>query len=328
MAIYRCNKCGYLSELSSEGVGTSMNCPQCSHPNSVFDTTFFVKKLLEKYFALLASQKRMQAEENSQEASATPETPSLDGVNLSNTDQIATDLQHGPIHDWFEARKIQFQPNYKAVDTTGFFDEIATELGNNFDLLKIVVEPIRHAQRIGKPGIYVNLSQRSQNEAKVLTAFCRRLYDYAFVAKYFYQKEQKTIQLTLQSSQQIQRFFNGEWLEWYALMQVLEFAQKNRKNLSCARNLTLAFPNEDKHELDVFFTLNGNNAVCIECKTGEFRPSIEKYVTLKKRLGLDKGRFVICVLGLPEEQAKGLSSMYDLTFVSESGLAGHLDSLL
>jgi len=324
MAIYRCNKCGYLTELSTEVVGTSMNCPQCSHPNSVFDTTFFVKKLLEKYFALLASQKRMQAEENSQEATAAPETASLVGINLSNTDQIATDLQHGPIHDWFEARKIQFQPNYKAVDTTGFFDEIAVELGNNFDLLKTVIEPIRHAQRIGKPGIYVNLSQRSQNDAKELTAFCRRLYDYALVAKYFYQKEQKTIQLTLQSSQQVQRFFNGEWLEWYALMQVLEFAQKNRKNLSCARNLSLSFPNEDKHELDVFFTLDGDKAVCIECKTGEFRPSIEKYATLKKRLGLSKASFVICVLGLPDEQASGLSSMYELTFLNERGLAEHL----
>lgn len=324
MAIYRCNKCGYLSELSSEAVGTSMNCPQCSHPNSVFDTTFFVKKLLEKYFALLAKQKRMQAEENSEETAASPAMPSLEGINLSNTNQIATDLQHGPIHDWFEARKIVFHPNYKAVDTSGFFDEIAVELGNNYELLKAVVDPIKAAQRIGKPGIYVNLNHRSQKEAQLLTSFCRRLYDYAFVTKYYYQKEQKTIQLTLQASQQVQQFFNGEWLEWYALMQVLEFAQKSRKNLSCARNLSLMFPNEDKHELDVFFTVNGDKAVCIECKTGEFRPSIDKYAMLKKRLGLDKASFVICVLGLSEEQANGLSSMYELTFVNESGLAGHL----
>jgi hypothetical protein len=34
------------------------------------------------------------------------------------------------------------------------------------------------------------------------------------------------------------------------------------------------------------------------------------------------------VLGLPDEQARGLSSMYDLTFVSESGLAGHLANLV
>lgn len=328
MAIFRCNKCGYLTELGTKAVGTAMNCTQCGHPDSVHDTTFFVKKLLEKYFALLAAQKRMQAEAESQETSETALPQSLDGINLYNTDQIATDLQHGPIHDWFEAKNIQFRPNHKAVDTTGFFDEVAVELGGNYEMLKSVIEPIRQAQRIGKPGIYLNLSKRSQKEAQILTAFCRRMYDYAFVAKYFYQKEEKTIQLTLQGSQQVQRFFNGEWLEWFALMQVLEFCQKNRLNFSCARNLSLVFANEDLHELDVFFILNGNKPVCIECKTGEFRPSIDKYATLRKRLGLEKSQFIICVLGLPDEQASGLSSMYDLAFVNERGLSDHLARLL
>ncbi len=328
MAIFRCNKCGYLNELAAEAVGTTMNCPQCEHPNSVFDTTFFVKKLLEKYFALLASQKRMQAEADNQEATAPAAPQNLEGIDLHNTDQIATDLQHGPIHNWFESRKIQFRANHKAVDTTGFFDEVAVEIGGNYEFLKAVIEPIRQAQRIGKPGIYLNLSKRSQKEAQLLTAFCRRLYDFAFVSKYFYQKDEKTIQLTLQSSQQVQRFFSGEWLEWFALMQVLEFGQQNRLSVSCARNLSLVFANEDLHELDVFFILKGDKPVCIECKTGEFRPSIDKYATLRKRLGLEKSHFILCVLGLPDEQARGLSSMYDLTFVSESGLADHLASLI
>lgn len=328
MAIYRCNKCGFLNELAAGAVGTTMNCPQCEHQNSVHDTTFFVRKLLEKYFALLASQKRMQAEADNQEATAPAAPQNLEGIDLHNTDQIATDLQHGPIHDWFKSRNIQFRANHKAVDTTGFFDEVAVEIGGNYESLKAVIEPIRQAQRIGKPGIYLNLSKRSQKEAQLLTTFCRRLYDFAFVSKYFYQKDEKTIQLTLQSSQQVQRFFNGEWLEWFALMQVLEFGQKKRLNLSCARNLSLVFANEDLHELDVFCILNGEKPVCIECKTGEFRPSIDKYATLRKRLGLEKSQFIICVLGLPDEQARGLSSMYDLTFVSESGLAGHLANLV
>jgi hypothetical protein len=328
MAIFRCNKCGHLAEPAADTVGTTLNCPECGQANLVFDTTFFVRKLLEKYFALLAAQKRMQAEAESQETSETALPKNLDGINLYNTDQIATDLQHGPIQVWFGARKIEFRPNHKAVDTTGFFDEIAVELGGNYDILKSVVEPIRQAQRIGKPGIYVNLGNRSQKEQQILTAFCRRLYDYAFVAKYFYQKEPKTIQLTLQSSPQVQRFFNGEWLEWFALMRVLEFCQTNHLDFSCARNLSVVFANEDLHELDVFFILGGNKPLCIECKTGEFRPSIDKYATLRKRLGLNKAQFVICVLGLPDEQASGLSSMYDLSFVNEQGLTAHLERML
>ena len=68
--------------------------------------------------------------------------------------------------------------------------------------------------------------------------------------------------------------------------------------------------------------------MCIECKSGEFRPLIAKYTGLAKRLGLPKDRFVLCVAGLPEEQANGLSSMYDITMVSEKGLKPFLASLI
>lgn len=305
-----------------------MDCPNCGNPNSVHDTVFFVRKLLERYFALLASQKRMQAEGENREAEASGTPPDLNGIDLYNTDQIATSLQHGPIHDWFEAKNVQFRPNHKAVDTTGFFDEIAVEIGADYDMFKVVIDSIRQAQRIGRPGIYLNLSKRSQKDAQILTSFCRRLYDYAFVSKYFYKKEEKTIHMTLQNSPQVQRFFNGEWLEWFALMKVLEFCQKQRLTFSCARNVSVVFANEDLHELDVFFLINGNTPVCIECKTGEFRPSIDKYTTLRKRLGLQKSQFIICVLGFSDDQANGLSSMYDLTFVNERSLQDQLGRLL
>lgn len=329
MAIFRCNKCAYLAEVAADPIGATLNCPQCGHTDRVYDTTFFVKKLLEKYFASLASLKRIQAEADNQEPPAAPvQQPSLDGINLHNTDLISTDLQHGPIHDWFAARKIQVKPNYKAVDTTGFFDEVAVELGKHYETYKEIINRIRSAQRVGQPGFFIQLAKKSQKEAQAITTFCRQLYDYSFVAKYYYQKPEKTINLTLQSSQLIQDFFAGEWLEWYALMQVLELCQERNIAFSCARNLSIVFANEDLHELDVFFLLNGTTTICIECKTGEFRQSIDKYGTLRKRLGLTKEQFIVCVLGLPDDQASGLSSMYDLTFVSEKSLIPHVARLL
>lgn len=329
MAIYRCNKCAYLAEITADSIGATLSCPQCGHTDRVYDTTFFVKKLLEKYFASLASLKRIQAEADNQEPPTTPaKQPSLDGINLHNTDLISTDLQHGPIHDWFAARKIQVRPNYKAVDTTGFFDEVAVELGKNYETYKEIIDRIRSAQRKGQPGFFIQLAKKSQNEAQAITTFCRQLYDYSFVAKYYYQKPEKTINLSLQSSPLIQNFFAGEWLEWFALMQVLELCQERNIPFSCARNLSVVFANEDLHELDVFFLLNGKTSICIECKTGEFRQSIDKYGTLRKRLGLAKEQFIVCVLGLSEDQANGLTSMYDLTFVSEKGLIPHVARLL
>jgi hypothetical protein len=132
----------------------------------------------------------------------------------------------------------------------------------------------------------------------------------------------------VQSSPLIQNFFAGEWLEWFALMQILSLCRERNIPFSCARNLSVVFANEDLHELDVFFLLNGKTSICIECKTGEFRQSIDKFGTLRKRLGLAKEQFIVCALGLPEDQATGLSSMYDLTFVNERGLLPHVSRLL
>ena len=57
-------------------------------------------------------------------------------------------------------------------------------------------------------------------------------------------------------------------------------------SFSCARGVKVVFPNEDLHELDVLIQVGAQTPICIECKTGEFRRDIDKYLRLKKRLGL------------------------------------------
>lgn len=72
----------------------------------------------------------------------------------------------------------------------------------------------------------------------------------------------------------------------------------------------------------------GQEPICIECKTGEFRRDIDKYVRLNKRLGLAKSRFILCCTDLNAEQAQGLSAMYDLSFVPLPMLKRHLHSMI
>ncbi|MFN3984714.1 MAG: hypothetical protein ACK4KV_04455 [Rhodocyclaceae bacterium] len=330
MAIYRCNKCGRLEELAATEVGAARACPACGHTNTVYDTVFFTRKLLERYFVLQTAMKRLQAETEEREAEPGSDVAAVDlqRIDLHNTDQIATDLQHGPIHDWFRAKQIQVRADLKAVDTTGFFDEVAVEIGQNYELHKSLIDQIRYAQTRNHTGLNVALAKRSQREQQQITAFCRMLYDYSFVSKYFYQKNEKVIRMGLQASARVRDFFAGEWLEWFALMQVLQTAQKSGGRSSCARSLKVVFQNEDVHELDVFALLGGTVSLCIECKTGEFRPFIDKYDSLRRRLGLNRKQFVVCVAGLADEQASGLGAMYDLTFVNEAGLARHIETLL
>lgn len=335
MGIYRCNGCGYVAELASDN-GVAVACPRCGRENPVYDTIFFVRKLLEKYFALRSAYKQIQAEldnsESVQTADAvssapTPTDARLDGIDLHNTNLLSTDEQHRPINAWFAAKKIAVTFNCKAIDTSGFFDEAAMEIGRNLDFYKPVLDQIRFAQMRGFSQVNIALDKRAQKDAQTLVGFCRQLYEYSLLAKCFYQKTERVLRLSLQPSAPVRDFFSGEWLEWFALMQTLELCQELRVEFSCARNLSVVFPNEDSHELDLFWLVNAERPVCIECKSGEFRPLIAKYTSLSKRLGLPKDRFVLCVAGLAEEQAKGLSSMYEITLVSEKGLKAHLATL-
>ncbi|TKB27185.1 hypothetical protein FCL47_08385 [Desulfopila sp. IMCC35006] len=117
-------------------------------------------------------------------------------------------------------------------------------------------------------------------------------------------------------------------MEWYVFIKSLEYFRDKQLSISCLRSLIVTFPNEDAHELDVFFLINNSIPLCIECKTGEFRQDIEKYSKLRKRLHLDKTQFLLCVIGLSQEQAQGLTAMYDVTFVNESTFLQHVEKLL
>jgi spore germination protein YaaH len=81
--------------------------------------------------------------------------------------------------------------NPDAVDTTGFFDEIALLLGNNFKTLSFVSNQIKYIQNKGYTNVKLELSKKNQKEIQQLTSFCKTLHDYSFVAKYHYQKKRQ-----------------------------------------------------------------------------------------------------------------------------------------
>ncbi|MGE5470190.1 MAG: hypothetical protein ACM3X0_05270 [Bacteroidota bacterium] len=325
MAIFRCNKCTHLQEHADAQIGTSIACPKCGHPAPVYGAVFFIGKLLDRYFAAQREINRLKA--ISGPATVPAAAPHLDDIDLGNTDHFASELQHGPIYDWFSHKQIKVQANMRGVDTSGFFDEVALAIGGNLPVLKEVLERLRWAQQKEYSSTTIHLDRKSPADAAAITVFCQQLYDFSFVAKCFHNRPENNIRLILQTAPTIRDFFNGEWLEWYALMTCLTYARERRKRFSCARNLSITLANGDSHELDVFLLIDGNVPICIECKTGEFRQSIDKYLGLRKRLGIDARNFIMCITGLADEQASGLSAMYDLTFVSERNLASQLTRL-
>jgi hypothetical protein len=304
----------------------------------VYSTVFYAQQLIERYMnaikeikALKLQVTELEAEVNGEAVPMADAAPSpahaadLADVDLRNTSVLATAEQHAPLEKWFASRQINARFDFSRVDTTGFFDDAALMLGEGYGLFGELIERVRYAYRKGHTSLHLELANLAQKDVQAITHLCRQLYSHTFFARYIYQKPEKIVRLNVQSTQAVRQFFEGGWLEWYAFGQTLEAFKQRR--FSCARGVQVVFPNEDLHELDVVVLPEGQPPLCIECKSGDFRRDIDKYLRLRKRLGLERSRFILCSTDLTDEQAKGLSAMYELTFVNLTGLSTHLASL-
>lgn len=202
-------------------------------------------------------------------------------------------------------------------------------LGERFDLFAELIERIAYAYRKSHSWVNLELARLPQKDAQAINQLCRQLYSHTFFARYYYQKPEKIVRLTLQQAPAVRRFFEGGWLEWCALLEALEALKTARKSqFSCARSVKVVFANEDLHELDVMLLPAGREPICVECKSGEFRRDIDKLLRLRKRLGLARQNFIVCAADLTADQAAGLSSMYELTFLNIKQLRAHLQTLI
>lgn len=337
MPIYRCNQCSFVSEDATTPVGGKIACGRCGTPCTVYGTVFYVEKLVERYFsarrevaALQQPDKPPADEAPAQAAHSTQNTgatQTLADVDPNNTTLLATAEQHAPLQAWFAARQIDARFDYAQVDTSGFFDDAARLLGDGYALYAELIDRVRFAYRKSHGWVNLELANLAQKDAQAINTLCRQLYSHTFFARYHYQKPEKIVRLTLQTAPAVRQFFDGGWLEWYAFIELLKHTQERDQAFSCARGVKVVFPNEDLHEFDVVCLPQGQAPVFIECKSGEFRRDIDKYLRLRKRLGLERSRFILCAADLSDEQAAGLSAMYELSFVNLGSLARHLQSL-
>jgi hypothetical protein len=335
MPIYRCNKCEFVSEESTLTVGSKIACARCSTPSTVYETVFFIESLVKRYFAAVRELNTFKKNENpsSEAAETNAEVPAtstheLANVDIQNTNLLATSAQHAPLKAWFSARQIEAIFDPALVDTSGFFDDAARQIGENYTLFANLLDRVCFAYRKSQNGINLELGGLSQKEGQAVNSLCRQLYEHTFFARYHYQKPEKIIRLTLQTAPAVRQFFDGGWLEWYALIEIVSALKQRGRAFSCARGVKVVFPNEDLHELDVVVLLDDQSLICIECKSGEFRRDIDKYLRLRKRLGLARSHFIICAADITDDQAKGLSAMYELTFVNLNLLEKQLQSQL
>lgn len=244
----------------------------------------------------------------------------------SVTDALTLKEQYEPIAHWFKRKYITVDVNPEAMDTSGFFDEVAVALGDNYSLLKIVSNKIKHRQINNKDRAYIELANYSDDDSEKIKNFCKELYDYSFVAKYFYNTQKKLITLHLQSSPRVVHFFNGEWLEWYVFMKIVDYCHARQLAFSCTRNMKIDTIN-GRYEIDVFSLIN-DTPLFVECKSGEYRQFIDKYCKLRKQLVIDKPYFLFLIADMNETKSKRLTAMFDITFLNAHQLTDYIAEIM
>lgn len=246
------------------------------------------------------------------------------------TDYLASKAQHEPLRLFFANKNIKTVFDYNAVNTNGYYDEAAKLIGDNYELLQPIIKSINNAYFKNNVGRNFDLARYNQNQRHTINEIFTNFYNHTLFAKYNYNKPAQKANIVLQPALPIKNFFMGGWLEWCVLSEILSQINElqNKPKFSCAKGVNIQLPNGNKHELDIVFLNHRNELFIIECKTGEYRSEINKYLDLCKKLNINPSQFILLVTDLNKEQASAMSAMYGINFISLTGLKNYVEYIL
>jgi hypothetical protein len=328
-----------LREVPNEHIGKTIKCPKCSQPASIFDATILIQALFKNLAQAQTELKQLKEQTNLLIAE---NTKLKEQTNFATNDKLNKEQQgyafankafapelinFDGVVNYLNEKKVKVEFKEKQMDISGFFDEIAVKLGDNYAILFPLLDKIRWAYRKNYDAINFDLTDNQKTDQFIMQ-FCKELYEYGFIVRQFKKRDKNQIHLELQTSTKIMNFFNGEWLEWYAFMKTASLLSSKKITFSSLKNFIFNFENGEKHEADVFFVLPKNKPLWIECKSGEFRQDIQKYTKICKTLNIPKENFLLLVLDESDEKMIGLSNTFDITFVSEKNFLNYIEKLL
>nr|WP_315186974.1 hypothetical protein [uncultured Albidiferax sp.] len=326
MPIYRCKQCSFVAEDTSTPVGEKIGCARCGTPCVVYGTVVFVEKLVKRYVAAMREIKTLQTLDSSDIPSA-PAPYTLPATLLPLLASV--DSQHtAPLTAWFAARQIDIRFEHAQVDTHGYFDDAARQIGAQYNRFAELIERIGYAYRNSHTVVHLDLGSQAPQDAQAVNTLCGWLYVRSFFARYHYQKPEKTIQLTLRPSVTIREFFDGGWLQRAVFLRLQDLFTHRAPGYACARSAKLVPSHDVQHTMDVLFLPPGQPPVCVACTTGASRNDIDTCLRLRHRLGLDRSRFILCAADLSDAQAAGLSALHALSFVNLASLGPHVAHML
>ena len=248
-------------------------------------------------------------------------------IKLNDTDIFASKEQHENIKQYLNSKNISVSFKYNAVDTSGYFDEAAELIAKNFDLLNPYIKQLRYLYSNDRHSLIVNCQKLSDNEINKLQNIFKTLFNYTFITKCFYKKEENKFIVSLNQAEPIKKFFMGEWLEWFVIIKLLKTYHQDKK-FSIARSVVIQNQGGDKHEFDVVFRLENQVPLFIECKSGDFRKYLDKFIKICKKIDIPLKNWLVLGTEIDESQCEAFEKMYSCRFCNLSNFSEKVNLMI
>jgi hypothetical protein len=175
-----------------------------------------------------------------------------------------------------------------------------------------------------------HLSDTSPEQCEVIKHFCNRLHsEYAFLRRYHFHEETQTIRLAINVEAMGTHFpfFNGYWFERYVVVRMKNLLEPRHTRYDYLLNTHIQWPDGRKNELDVFFLI-AEQPLWIECRTGQVADQLERYVAIRRQLGVPRERTVVLGLTVTNKATEAMTLIHDVTVANLTTFPQHVQAVL
>lgn len=225
---------------------------------------------------------------------------------------------------WFSGRGIIVREASLIPPATDPLVRLATELGQNFDVLQSLHDGIRrNLQNGGKS--HLNLSGLNSVSINKIVTFATKMNKQGLLSDIYYNKGTKVLTYSPSSSGGVQNFFAGGWFETYVGQRVLSAISASAHDVLI--NLKLTLGTQEERELDIFCLVEGE-PMWVECKSGDYSQHLQRMTKLAKELGIPPDRLLLAALQLQSDALVTIPQLYRFRAANLATLDAQLAQML
>lgn len=266
--------------------------------------------------ALLRPVSKMEIEERKAESvitvlSTKKDETSVEGnvtsVMLPNKEVEETRVT---VESYFRSKEIEIDLSHSNGDIAPV-EDLAMLLAMNYDKCKDFYKYLRAVIAKKKFDICYNTYPLTPEERVATNMVAEKLGKYGVISNLRIPDNSKEIVGRLSTAPRVINFLNGDYLEFYSRIAVMQIVEKIAKEKKCEYELysnVIIKKDSEKHELDIVFRV-GSEVFWAEIKSGKFS-DFDCYRRLGVLMGVNPDKHILLSAEKTKEEAETISWFY------------------